>query len=128
MPNTSASSDAGRATLGDPNCPHCGGAGYVRYDVPIGDPRFGRLEACVCRAADIAEGARTRLFELSRLDRLSHLTFENFEARGNKNAKFMTPQDVHSLEAAKETAENFARTPQGWLLIEGGYGCGKTHL
>ncbi len=100
----------------------------MRYDVPIGDPRFGRLEACVCRAADIAEGARTRLFELSRLDRLSHLTFENFEARGNKNAKFMTPQDVHSLEAAKETAENFARTPQGWLLIEGGYGCGKTHL
>jgi len=114
--------------LGDPNCPHCGGAGYVRYDVPMGDPRFGRLEACVCRAADIAEGARTRLFELSRLDRLSHLTFENFESRGNKNAKFMTPQDVHSLEAAKETAENFARSPQGWLLIEGGYGCGKTHL
>ncbi len=100
----------------------------MRYDVPMGDPRFGRLEACVCRAADIAEGARTRLFELSRLDRLSHLTFENFESRGNKNARFMTPQDVHSLEAAKETAENFARSPQGWLLIEGGYGCGKTHL
>ena len=100
----------------------------MRYDVPLGDPRFGRLEACVCRAADIAEGARTRLFELSRLDRLSHLTFENFESRGNKNAKFMTPQDGHSLQAAKEMAENFARSPQGWLLIEGGYGCGKTHL
>ncbi|HPP63002.1 MAG TPA: ATP-binding protein [Anaerolineales bacterium] len=130
MPNTSEIKATASAapTLGDPNCPHCGGAGYVRYDVPMGDPRFGRLEACVCRAADIAEGARTRLFELSRLDRLSHLTFENFESRGNKNARFMTPQDVHSLEAAKETAENFARSPQGWLLIEGGYGCGKTHL
>ncbi|RIK24832.1 MAG: hypothetical protein DCC54_12560 [Anaerolineae bacterium] len=130
LPNTSAIKATASAapTLGDPNCPHCGGAGYVRYDVPMGDPRFGRLEACVCRAADIAEGARTRLFELSRLDRLSHLTFENFESRGNKNARFMTPQDVHSLEAAKETAENFARSPQGWLLIEGGYGCGKTHL
>jgi len=22
--------------LGDPNCPHCGGVGYVRYDVPFG--------------------------------------------------------------------------------------------
>ncbi|MBW7919872.1 MAG: ATP-binding protein [Anaerolineales bacterium] len=130
MPNTSAikATASVAPTLGDLNCPHCGGAGYVRYDVPMGDPRFGRLEACVCRAADIAEGARTRLFELSRLDRLSHLTFENFESRGNKNARFMTPQDVHSLEAAKETAENFARSPQGWLLIEGGYGCGKTHL
>jgi len=100
----------------------------VRYDVPVGDPRFGRLEACSCRAADIAAGARERLFELSRLDQLSHLTFENFEERGNKNAKFMTPQDVHGLQAAKEAAENFAHSPQGWLLLEGGYGCGKTHL
>ncbi len=102
--------------------------GYVRYDVPVGDPRFGRLEPCVCRAAEIAAGARERLFELSRLDRLSHLTFENFEERGNRNAKFMTPQDAHSLQTAKEMAENFAHTPQGWLLLEGGYGCGKTHL
>ncbi len=100
----------------------------MRYDVPVGDPRFGRLEACSCRAADIAAGARERLFELSRLDQLSHLTFENFEERGNKNAKFMTPQDVHGLQAAKEAAENFAHSPQGWLLLEGGYGCGKTHL
>lgn len=100
----------------------------MRYDVPLGDPHFGRLEACICRASDIAASARQRLFELSRLDRLSHLTFENFESQGNKNARFMTPQDIHSLQTAKETAENFARAPQGWLLIEGGYGCGKTHL
>ena len=86
----------------------------------MGDPKFGRLEACVCRASDIAAGARDRLFEMSRLDQLSHLTFENFEARGNKNAKFMTPQDAHSLQAAREMAENFSHNPQGWLLIEGG--------
>jgi DNA replication protein DnaC len=115
-------------TLGDPNCPHCHGAGYVRYNVPLGDPRFGRLEPCTCRAAEIAQAARSRLFEMSHLDRLSHLTFENFNPKGNKKAKFMTPQDVHSLETAKEAAENFARHPQGWLLLEGGYGCGKTHL
>ena len=75
-----------------------------------------------------AEGARTRLFEMSRLDRLSHLTFDNFESRGNKNAKFLTPQDIGSLQIAQESAEQFARTPQNWLLLEGGYGCGKTHL
>jgi DNA replication protein DnaC len=126
--NSLSSSSTTSATLGDPNCPHCHGAGYVRFDVPMGDPKFGRLEACVCRASDIAEGARNRLFEMSRLDRLSHLTFDNFEARGNKNAKFMTPQDAHSLQAAREMAENFARNPQGWLLLEGGYGCGKTHI
>ncbi len=100
----------------------------MRFDVEMGDPKFGRLEACICRAADIAEGARNRLFEMSRLDRLSHLTFENFETRGNKNAKFMTPQDAHNLESAVEAADKFAHNPQGWLLLEGGYGCGKTHL
>ena len=100
----------------------------MRYDVPVGDPRFGRLESCVCRASDVAEGARNRLFEMSRLDRLSHLTFDNFEARGNKNAKFMTPQDAHNLQTTRDAAEDFARAPKGWLLLEGGYGCGKTHL
>jgi len=100
----------------------------VRYDVPTDDVRFGRLEPCVCRSADIAEGTRKRLFELSRLEQLSHLTFENFKSQGNKNAKFMTPQDVHNLETAKSIAEDFAHAPQGWLLLDGGYGCGKTHL
>jgi DNA replication protein DnaC len=126
--NSPSTSNTIKTTLGDPNCPHCHGVGYVRYEVPLDDPRFGRLEPCTCRAADIVEGARTRLFELSRLDRLSHLTFDDFEARGNKNAKFMTPQDTNSLQAAKEAGEDYARNQKGWLLIEGGYGCGKTHL
>lgn len=29
-----------------PNCPICEGAGYIRYDVPIGHPRFGKLYPC----------------------------------------------------------------------------------
>jgi DNA replication protein DnaC len=97
-------------------------------DVPLGDLRFGRVEPCVCRSADIAAGARERLFELSRLERLSHLTFDNFEAGGNKRALFLTPQDRESLQVARNAAETFASDPQGWLLLEGGYGCGKTHL
>ncbi len=119
---------ATKATLGDPNCPHCGGVGYIRYDVPMDDPRFGRLESCVCRSAEIVEGVRQRLFELSRLERLSHLTFDNFEARGNKNATSITQQDIDALEAAREAANAFATNPHDWLLLEGGYGCGKTHL
>lgn len=117
-----------KTTLGDPNCPHCYGAGYVRYELPLDDPRFGRLELCVCRSAEIVKGARQRLFELSRLDRLSHLTFDNFEMGGNQNATSITPQDFHSLESAKEAAETFSAAPQGWLLLGGGYGSGKTHL
>jgi DNA replication protein DnaC len=115
-------------TLGDPNCQYCGGVGYVRVDVPIGHEKFGKLEACICRAKDIVEGARTRLFALSNLDRLSHLGFDNFNRNGNEKAKFMTPQEREKLSEALEICEDFARTHKGWLLLEGGYGCGKTHL
>jgi len=114
--------------LGDPNCPHCGGVGYVRYDVPVGHEKFGKLETCVCRAKDVADGARSRLFAMSNLNRLSHLTFENFNPSGNDKAKFMSAQERENLRVAFERSEEFARVPQGWLLLEGGYGCGKTHL
>ncbi|MFM8368961.1 MAG: hypothetical protein ACKOBD_09420, partial [Chloroflexota bacterium] len=110
--------------LGDPNCPHCGGVGYVRYDVPVGHEKFGKLETCVCRAKDVADAARSRLFAMSNLNRLSHLTFENFSQAGNPKAKFMSGQERENLRTAFEASEEFARNKQGWLLLEGGYGCG----
>jgi len=100
----------------------------VRMDVPLGHEKFGRLESCVCRAKDVAQSARNRLFALSNLDRLSHLRFENFKAGGNEKAKFMTPQEKENLRAALDTCEEFSRLHKGWILLEGGYGCGKTHL
>lgn len=114
--------------LGDPNCPHCGGVGYIRYDVPVEHPKFGKLETCVCRAKDVADAARSRLFAMSNLNRLSHLTFENFSPAGNNRAKFMSGQERENLRVAFEKSEDFARKHEGWLLLEGGYGCGKTHL
>ncbi len=128
FPNSSTLTDTISKTLGDPNCPHCGGAGYVRYDVPVGHEKFGKLESCVCRAKDVAEAARARLFALSNLDRLSHLRFENFQTAGNPKAKFMTPQEKENLREAFEACETFTKQLQGWILLEGGYGCGKTHL
>lgn len=126
-PNSSSGTNLVK-TLGDPNCPHCGGVGYVRFDVPLGHEKFGKLESCVCRAKDVAESARSRLFALSNLNRLSHLTFENFNPSGNDRAKFMSAQDRENLHKSFEICEEFARVPKGWLLLEGGYGCGKTHL
>lgn len=115
-------------TLGAPNCLHCAGAGYVRFDVPFGHEKFGKLESCVCRAKDVAVSARNRMFALSNLKRLGNLSFENFNAAGNEKAKFMTPQERENLHQAFETCEEFAGLQAGWLLLEGGYGCGKTHL
>jgi DNA replication protein DnaC len=102
--------------------------GYIRYDVPVDHPKFGKLETCVCRAKDVADAARSRLFAMSNLNRLSHLTFENFSPAGNNRAKFMSGQERENLRVAFEKSEDFARKHEGWLLLEGGYGCGKTHL
>lgn len=114
--------------LGKPDCPHCGGVGFLRVDVPLGHEKFGKLEPCVCRANEIAANARQRLYEMSNLERLSHLTFENFNRTGNPKAEFVSPQEVASLSDALNSAEEFARELKGWLLLEGAYGCGKTHL
>jgi DNA replication protein DnaC len=114
--------------LGKPDCPHCGGVGFLRLDVPIGHEKFGKLEPCVCRSGEIAENARQRLYELSNLSRLSHLTFENFRRSGNPKAESIPPQEIASIHGALNTSEEFAKNLQGWLLLEGSYGCGKTHL
>ncbi len=96
--------------------------------MPPGHPRFGRLEPCTCRSTEIAENARQRLYTLSNLERLSHLRFKNFSPHGNKKAILITPQEQESLEAALAAAQDFVVRRTYWLLLEGAYGCGKTHL
>ncbi len=115
--------------LGNPDCPYCQGAGYLRWDVPLGHEKFGKVEACVCRASDKAASARERLYALSSLEHLRHLTFENFRATGNPKAKHVISQpEQESLNRALEACQSFARDLDGWMLLEGTYGCGKTHL
>ena len=111
--------------LGDPNCPHCHGLGYLRPDLPVEHPDFGRLEICPCRASQVNLAVRERLFAMSNLKMLSHLTFENFEPRGRMG---LWPLEASSLERAFNQSRHFARTLNGWLLLQGAYGCGKTHL
>jgi DNA replication protein DnaC len=118
-PTTSSTS------LGDPNCPHCGGLGYLRADVPIDHPNFGRLQICVCRQRDVSEQVRNRLYSLSHLDELKELTFESFQPRGRKGLGEM---QASSLERAFNQARHYAQNLNGWLLLRGGYGSGKTHL
>jgi DNA replication protein DnaC len=112
-------------SLGDPNCPFCGGVGYLRADVPVGDPKFGRLEICVCRQRDVSQQVRERLYSLSRLDELKGLTFDTFQPRGQQG---LGEKQANSLEMAFNQAHHYAKSLNGWILLQGGYGCGKTHL
>jgi len=111
--------------LGDPDCPLCHGLGYLRSDVPLGHPDFGKLEICTCRHKQIAQQVSQRLFALSNLEELHHLTFDNFQARGRVG---LAPLQADSLERAYNHARQFSQSLNGWVLLQGPYGCGKTHL
>jgi DNA replication protein DnaC len=99
--------------------------GYLRSDVPVGHPNFGRLEVCICRQRDVSHQVRERLYSLSRLDELKELTFDTFQPRGQKG---LGEKQATSLEMAFNQAQHYAKSLNGWLLLQGGYGCGKTHL
>jgi len=118
-------SDYNSDTLGDPNCPYCHGLGYVRQDLPINHPDFGKLQICSCRENQITTQVKEHLYKLSHLEELSHLTFENFNPRGRFG---ILPRQADSLEQAYNQAQHFSRTLTGWLVLQGNYGCGKTHL
>ncbi len=111
--------------IGDPNCPYCHGLGYLRRDLPVGHPDFGRLQICSCRQGQVTRQIHQRLFSISNLDNLQHLTFENFQSRGRLG---LGPWQADSLEQAYNHAQLFAQKVDGWLLLQGKYGCGKTHL
>jgi DNA replication protein DnaC len=91
----------------------------------VGHPNFGRLEICVCRQRDVSDQVRERLYSLSRLDELKELTFDTFLPRGKKGLPALR---AASVESAYQHAIEYARSLNGWLLLRGGYGCGKTHL
>jgi DNA replication protein DnaC len=110
---------------GDPACPHCHGLGYVRRDLPMGHPDFGRLETCVCRQANVRSQIRDRLYSLSQLNELQQLTFDTFQPRGRPNLPAFNQE---SLEQAFNLCRNYAHDLDGWLLMQGSFGCGKTHL
>lgn len=51
------------------------------------------------------------------------MTFKSFDRRPN-----LTAEQQQNLEAALNLALNYAKSPEGWLVLMGETGCGKTHL
>ncbi|HEV7127471.1 MAG TPA: ATP-binding protein, partial [Ktedonobacterales bacterium] len=101
----------------DPHvCPICGGAGYVRLDVPLGDPAFGKPVACACKERQIEERRRSDLRRMSSLDPFLEKTFDAFDTA------------VQGAREAFEAARTFAADPNGWIVLSGTHGVGKTHL
>ena len=124
LTDESASTSPSRSMLGRPDCPLCQGMGYVRLDVPIDHPDFGKLFPCTCRAREIQAQRSETLKLSSNLATLERFTFKMFRPEGHG----LSPELQTNLRGAYETAMAYAQHPKGWLLLRGGYGCGKTHL
>ena len=105
-------------------CPICGGLGLVKRDLPISDPNFGRFEVCECQKENQQRSTVQRLYTISNLDAYRDMTFASFDISGLNNKSEVN----NTLEVAFNTTQNYARHLNGWLLLMGSYGCGKTHL
>lgn len=118
------SSTSAEPDPGPPKCPICGGVGWLRRDVPLGHPDFGKAFPCACIAESLADRRAAEIRTASHLAALGDMTFATFRADAPGNA----PEAVRTLEAAWAAAKRFAERPEGWLVLWGGYGAGKTHL
>jgi DNA replication protein DnaC len=105
----------------EPKCPLCRDAGYLRFDVPITDPNFGRLVPCECRVREQDRRRHEELLRIGNLSAFEQSTFEHFDPGINR--------DVND---AWRIAMDYARDPKGsgtpWIFFHGRCGTGKTHL
>jgi DNA replication protein DnaC len=114
--STARTAPAASAAPGRAVCPYCGGAGYVRQDVPLGEPGFGKPVPCVCKERELEARRRSDLQAFSSLDPFTGKTFASFDPA------------IAGLREAFDAARAFAADPQGWLVLSGAHGVGKTHL
>lgn len=98
--------------------------GFVIPDVSPTDPSFGRAVVCSCREAEQEALRASKLLQMSQLGALEECNFENFFPDGIG----LTPGKQRNLKMAYQQALAYAEKPSGWLVLKGGYGCGKTHL
>jgi DNA replication protein DnaC len=109
----------------DPSvCATCGGGGFVRRDLPIEHPDFGRAMPCRCVELESKSQRTSRLQRYSNLGPLTRLSFDNLIRRGRS----ADPRDQARFQRCVDDAEAFSQDPDGWLVMAGSSGCGKTHV
>ena len=87
----------------------------MRRDVPVGHPDFGDIFPCACALARFESEHRYRLTKLSNLGALGDVTFDSLSS-------------LKIDAAAVDQARAYAAAPDGWLVLLGPTGSGKTHL
>ena len=97
-------------------CSICGGTGWLRIDVPYGNPSFGKRAQCSCLQDRQKIFRQQQLRQAADLEAFRDCTFKTFDYR------------IPGVQEAVRISLTYAFHPQGWLLFVGPCGCGKTHL
>jgi DNA replication protein DnaC len=92
--------------------------------VPFDHPDFGKVVPCRCAADESTAARADRLARYSSIGALSRLTFANLIVRGRSAGA----REQEQYKRCVDDARAFADTPDGWLLLSGASGCGKTHI
>ena len=121
--------DAARIISTDPCV--CQGLGFVRVNVDIGHPLFGKAVACSCKQDAIKRVQAEAMMRKSGLTRnmTAQFTFAAFSP-----GRAMVPDAANAdvvrqmMATALNTCRDYADKPIGWLVMSGLKGSGKTHL
>jgi len=132
------------------SCLICHDAGFVHPLLPSGKPDYSRTIPCRCARDRLAreqienhQGSFPGYHWAPEFELQKSMTFDNFELR---NAFHPSEEQLEKLKEERRTVQeyreeikqnlkeayrlalDFAKSPEGWLVFMGLYGCGKTHL
>ncbi len=108
----------------DDACRVCGGRGWYTPEVVVGHPDFGQVITCHCQQQRLSDERLGRLLRYSNLGHLARFTFDALRHEGIAEDADSRRMFADACRAAAEYAEN----PNGWLVLVGPNGSGKTHL
>lgn len=109
----------------------CDGSGWFRVVVPQDDPCFGQAIMCICRSNLVAQRRAQKLREQSGLQdtTITRFRLQDFDPDACRvpsgSDEKRVKEEMHEI---KRACADFARSLQGWLVLVGPYGAGKTHL
>lgn len=100
------------------NCPECNGVGYIRHDVPVGHPKFGKLERCSKARMLITKQS----LQADEIDPRVGLTPDEL-----RNLSWdLVKKGVNQADRACEVTRRAYMSGHGTVFMYGGYGQGKS--
>ncbi|NTV33928.1 MAG: ATP-binding protein [Deltaproteobacteria bacterium] len=101
-----------------PDCPECGGVGYIRCDLPVGHPKFGKVERCPRANAQTF----VKSVQGGTVDPRIGLTSNELRDL----SWTMVRKGVNQADRACEVTQQAYITGHGLVFLYGGFGQGKS--